>query len=326
MAENLGTVLITGASGCVAAYLTKLIKTQYPETRIVGTIRSRSSIRFLESLAGPIELCEMNLEDPASVAEVIGTVKPHYVFHLAAQSFVQTSFKAPHQTLLANAEGTRLLLDASRLYVPNARILLAGSSEEYGLVRPEETPITETNELRPLSPYAVSKVITEQWGLYYQRVHKMPVIVTRAFNHSAPGRTKIFAESDWARQAVLIRQGRQEPFISVGNLTPQRDYTDARDTVKAYLGILLKGTPGQVYNVASGKTIIMSDILKMIIEIAGIEAEIRTDFSRFRVADVPLLLGDSTKLRSQIDWKPEIPIETTLRDLIAYWDKQENYV
>lgn len=326
MANDLGTVLITGASGFVAAHLVKLIKAQHPESLIVGTVRARSSTRFLWGLVGPIELREMNLEDSASVREVIKAVQPQHVFHLAAQSYVQASFKAPHQTLLTNAEGTRLLLDSLQIHAPDARTLLAGSSEEYGMVYPEETPITEENPLRPLSPYAMSKVMTELWGLYYHRVYGMNVIVTRAFNHSGPGRTKPFAESDWARQAVLIRYGQQEPYIDVGNLTPQRDYTDARDTVKAYLSVLLKGEPGQVYNVASGKTYAMADILNMIIDLSGIKAEIRVDQTRFRVADVPLLLGDSTKLYNCTGWKPEIPLETTLRDLIAYWDREENYV
>ena len=198
-------------------------------------------------------------------------------------------------------------------------IQIACSSEEYGLVKPKEIPIKETNPLRPLSPYAVSKVAMDYLGYQYYQSYKVRIVRTRGFNNTGPRRGDTFAESNFAKQIALIEKGKQEPVIHVGNLDASRDYTDVRDMVRAYVLAVEKCDPGEVYNICSGSTIKISEMLKTLLSMTKTKVDIRQDPARMRPSDVPVLLGDNSKFVRKTGWKTDIPFKNTLEDLLNYW-------
>ncbi len=309
--------LITGITGFVGSHLTELLLDRGFE--VYGTLRWRSPMDNISHLLGRIELVECDLRDASSVKEALQHSKPEYVFHLAAQSFVPTSWRAPAETLSTNVIGQVHLLEAIREQGLKCRIQIAGSSEEYGLVLESEVPITEQNPFRPLSPYAVSKVTQDMLAYQYFRSYGMHLIRTRAFNHTGPRRGEVFAESSFACQIAEIEAGKREPILRVGNLDAKRDYTDVRDVVKAYLLGLEKGEAGEVYNICSGITNPVRHILDTLLSFTTAKIEVTQDPARMRPSDVTVLWGDSSKFRKQTGWKPEIPLEETLRDLLNYW-------
>ncbi len=309
--------LITGITGFVGSHLTELLLDRGFE--VYGTLRWRSPMDNISHLLGRIELVECDLRDASSVKEALGHSKPEYIFHLAAQSFVPASWRAPAETLSTNVIGQVHLFEAVREQGLDCRIQIAGSSEEYGLVLESEVPITEHNPLRPLSPYAVSKVTQDMLAYQYFRSYGMHLIRTRAFNHTGPRRGEVFAESSFARQIAEIEAGKREPILRVGNLDAKRDYSDVRDVVKAYLLGLEKGEAGEVYNICSGITNPVRHILDTLLSFTTAKIEVTQDPARLRPSDVTVLWGDSSKFRKQTGWKPEIPLEQTLRDLLNYW-------
>ncbi|HXG01808.1 MAG TPA: GDP-mannose 4,6-dehydratase, partial [Candidatus Binatia bacterium] len=213
------------------------------------------------------------------------------------------------------------LLEAVRARKLDCVIQIAGSSEEYGLVHESECPIRETNPLRPLSPYAVSKVAQDLLGYQYFKSYGLRVIRTRAFNHTGPRRGEVFATSNFAKQIVEIERGLRPPFISVGNLESRRDFTDVRDVVRGYWVAAEKATPGEVYNLASGRAVSIAQVIEILLRQAGLHEDVKLvpDASRMRPSDVPLLVGDSAKLAGETGWRPKIPLPLTLRDLLDDW-------
>src|SRR5262249_39001114 len=212
------------------------------------------------------------------------------------------------------------LLEGIRNLTAAARVLVVGTSEEYGLVFPEELPIRETNPLRPLSPYAVSKVTQDLMGYQYFKSYGLPIVRTRAFNHEGPRRGDVFVTSNFAKQVAEIEAGRREPVVHVGNLKARRDYTDVGDVVRAYWTLLQHGTPGDVYNICSGRAWAIHDVLHFLLGESKVATiAVHEDASRLRPSDVPVLIGDASKLQQQVGWRPEIPFEQTLRDLLDYW-------
>jgi GDP-4-dehydro-6-deoxy-D-mannose reductase len=253
------------------------------------------------------------------VRRAVEAARPDLIFHLAAQTFVPASVEDPCETLTTNLLGQTHLLEAVRALRLDPVIQTACSSEEYGLVRKDEVEIRETNPLRPRSPYAVSKVAQDYQGYQYFLSYGMRVVRTRAFNHTGPRHGEVFALSSFAKQLAAIALGRSEPVILVGNLDAVRDFSDVRDVVRAYVLAALRGEPGEVYNISSGRGRSMRELLDTLIALSGLEVEVRIDPHRLRPSDVEILIGDSTKFRERTGWKPEIPIETTLLDLFDYW-------
>ena len=202
----------------------------------------------------------------------------------------------------------------------DAVIQIAGSSEEYGLVHENETPIKETNQLRPLSPYAVSKVAQDLLGYQYHKSYGIKTVITRAFNHEGPRRGEVFSTSNFAKQIAEIERG-AEPVIQVGNLDSSRDFTDVRDVVRAYTVAVEKCDYGEAYNICSGKAWKISEMLKLLLSMSTKKIEIREDPARMRPSDVQLLLGDFSKFHKKTGWKPEIPFDKTMKDLLDYWRK-----
>jgi GDP-4-dehydro-6-deoxy-D-mannose reductase len=262
----------------------------------------------------------MDVTDAYGVLSTIGSLRPTHIFHLAAQSFVPTSRKAPQETFTVNAIGTINILEAAKVLELDTKIHIAGTSEEYGYVKPEELPVTEKNPLRPLNPYAVSKVAADLAGQQYHRSYGLQVVITRAFNHTGPRRGDAFAESNFSKQIAQIEKGLQEPVIKVGNLESARDFSDVRDVVRAYWLALKKGEPGKVYNISSGRAIRLGDLLDRLLAQSRVKnIRIEQDPQRLRPSDVPHLPGDSSKFREATGWLPQIALDRTLKDLLDYW-------
>ncbi len=199
------------------------------------------------------------------------------------------------------------------------RIHIAGSSEEYGLVLPHELPLRETNPLRPLSPYAVSKVAQELLALQYRHSYGLDVVVTRAFNHEGPRRGHVFVTSNMAKQIVEIEKGQRPPVVKVGNPDSQRDWSDVRDVVRAYHLALEKGISGEVYNIGSGVARTVGQMLQTLVGFARCSIRVEVDPSRSRPSDVLILQADVSKFRAATGWKPLISFEQTMEDLLNYW-------
>ena len=311
-------VLITGITGFVGSHLADYLLS-LGSIEIHGIERWRSRTENIEHIRDKIKLVGCDIRDSISVTETIGKIKPDKIFHLAAQSFVPSSWQAPQESLTTNIIGELNVFEAVRAVNINPVIQIAGSSEEYGLVLPDELPIKETNPLRPLSPYAVSKVGQDFLGYQYYKSYNMNIIRTRAFNHTGPRRGEVFASSNFAKQIVEIEKNKREPVIFVGNLDARRDFSDVRDVVRAYWLATEKCLPGEVYNISSGKALSIKEMLDLLLKISKVKVEIKQDSARMRPSDVNVLLGDNTKFCKQTGWKPEIPFEQTLKDLLEYW-------
>ncbi|MBT7311895.1 GDP-mannose 4,6-dehydratase [bacterium] len=311
-------VLITGYTGFAGSHLADLLL-ETGGYEVFGLRRWRSRTENIEHLAGKVTEVEGDITDASRMREIISDIKPDFIFHLAAQSFVPTSWKEPDTTLTNNIRGQLNLLEAMRSSGHKCRIQIAGSSEEYGLVQPDEVPITEDNPLRPLSPYAVSKVTQDMLAWQYFKSYDLDVVRTRGFNHTGPRRGDVFVVSNFAKQVAMIEAGLQDPVILTGNLDATRDFTDVRDMVKGYLLCLEKGEPGAVYNLCSGREIKIGDMLDMLIELSPVEIERKLDPERMRPSDVMVLLGSAAKFHAATGWKPEIEFTKTLKDLLDYW-------
>jgi len=312
-------VLITGITGFAGSHLADYILEKHPETKVFGLIRWRSRMENILHIQSRIQFIEADLKDMASLRKCLEEVKPDRIFHLAAQSFVPTSWKCPAETFAINALGQINLFESVLGLGISPRIHIAGSSEEYGLVNSDEIPMKETNPLRPLSPYAVSKVAQDLLGWQYFKSYGLKVIRTRGFNHTGPRRGEVFICSNFAKQIVEIEKKKKKPVILVGNLEARRDFTDVRDMVRAYWLSLEKGIEGDVYNIGTGKTYSMKEVLEMLLAISNIDVKIEVDSQRLRPSDVPVLLSDSSKFRKLTGWEPEIPFRQSLEDLLDYW-------
>lgn len=316
-------ILITGITGFVGSHLADHILAHESRAEVHGTRRWRSKEDAADHLQGKVQFHECDLTDSHSVYRVIGEVKPERIFHLAAQSYVPASWDSPAETFYTNVIGQANLLEAIKKLRPSGYDpvgLVAGSSEEYGHVLDGELPITEENPLRPLSPYAVSKIAQDFMAYQYYKSYSIRMIRTRAFNHEGPRRGEVFVTSNFAKQIAQIEKGSREPVLHVGNLDAIRDFTDVRDIVRAYWLATESCLPGEVYNIASGRGWKIRDVLDLLLQLAkkpGIRVE--QDLQRMRVSDVPILVGDSTKFRKQTGWEPRIPFEQTLKDSLDYW-------
>jgi GDP-4-dehydro-6-deoxy-D-mannose reductase len=311
--------LITGVTGFAGSHLADYLLAEQPEVEIFGIRRWRSRMENIEHLDGRLQLRECDLRDPAAIQGVLAEVRPDYIFHLAAQSFVPASWRAPSETLMTNILGQTNIFEAVRVLELDPVIQIAGSSEEYGLVLPDEVPIKETNPLRPLSPYAVSKVAQDLLAYQYFRSYGLKTVRTRGFNHTGPRRGEVFVTSNFAKQIASIEAGLREPVIRVGNLDAQRDFTDVRDIVRAYWLAVSEATPGEVYNLASGRAVTIRELLDRLLALSDTEVEVQVDPDRLRPSDVEILLGDYSKFRSDTGWEPSIPLEQTLKDTLDYW-------
>ncbi len=318
-------ILITGATGFVGSHLIEYLLEKDSGIQIYAAQRRRSNIDNVRHLLGHkrIKWVTMDITDSHSVTWLIENYMPDRCFHLAAQSFVPSSWNAPQETITTNVIGTINLLEAIRAKAPETRVQIAGSSEEYGMVEEDEVPITESNPLRPLSPYGVSKVAQTLLGYQYFKSYGLKTFRTRGFNHTGPRRGEMFVCSNFAKQLVEIEKGiNTDKVIKVGNLAARRDFTDVRDMVRAYWLAIEKGTAGDVYNICTGNSFSVEEILNMMIELSPAKIKTEPDPDKMRPSDVPILLGDNSKFRAATGWKPEIPFKQTLADILDYWRKE----
>lgn len=313
-------VLITGITGFAGSFMAEFLLKKGFE--VYGICRWRSSRENIAHLNDKLKLIEADLLDAHSLESLMFEVRPDLIFHLAAQSFVPASWTSPAVTLETNVVGPANLFEAVRRAQIDPRIQIACSSEEYGLVYPNEIPVKETNPLRPLSPYAVSKVAMDYLGFQYFKSYGMKIVRTRGFNHSGPRRGEVFSESSFAKQIAEIEKGIRKPIIFVGNLEALRDYTDVRDMVRGYFLAATKGEPGEVYNICRGKAWKIADVLKYFLSLSKVKVKVKKDPARMRPSDVPILIGDNSKFVKQTGWKPKIPLEKTFKDLLDYWRKR----
>ncbi len=311
--------LITGAGGFVGGHLCAHLLA-FTDWQLTGTVYPQP----VESQPPEpyLRLRHADLRDPEGVRTLVDEVQPDYIFHLAAQSFVPTSFADPWDTLENNIRAELNLLEAVRRSGREVRVLVIGSNEEYGAPRSGELPQTEESPLRPNNPYAVSKVAQDFLGLQYHLAYGLPVVRVRPFNHTGPGQSPRFVVPAFASQIAHIEAGLQEPVMKVGNLDVARDFSDVRDIVRAYHLAVTQGEPGEVYNLASGRPQPVQGLLETLLSYAQVEIRVERDLERYRPVDMPVVYGSAEKFRLRTGWEPQIPFEQTLRDTLEYWREQ----
>jgi GDP-4-dehydro-6-deoxy-D-mannose reductase len=311
-------ILITGIGGFVGSHLWRHLLSVIPDSEIHGL-----TLALPASPDSSIHYHTVDLKDAAALTELVADLQPQQVYHLAAQSSPARSLRpgAAWTTLENNIRSQLNLLDACLTVRPTPRILIISSGEiYYGAVQQHELPLDENAPFRPTNPYSVSKVTQDMMALQYYLSHRMPIIRARPFNHSGPGQSEGFVAPDFAIQIARIESGQQEPFVAVGNLTAQRDFTDARDVVRAYQLLMQHGVPGEVYNVASGNAHSTQELLDTLLQYSDPAVreriEVRVDHQRWRPVDVPLIRGDASTLRHLTGWQPHITFEQMLLDLL----------
>lgn len=311
-------VLITGITGMVGSHLAEYILADKPGVDVHGLLRWRSPLDNIRDILPRIVLHYAELRDLNSLITLLLKVRPEWIFHLAAQSYVKTSFDAPADTVHTNVIGTLNLLDAIRISGIDPKIHICSSSEVYGQVTREEVPIRETNPFRPASPYAVSKVGEDMIALQYFLSYKIKAVRTRMFTHTGPRRGDIFAESAFARQIAEVEAGFRQNPIKVGNVESVRTFADVRDAVRAYWLLLEKCPAGEVYNIGGNRTMTIGDMLQTLKGMARCPIEHEVDPALLRPSDVTLQIPDISKFQAATGWTPVISLEDTLHDLLQY--------
>lgn len=310
-------ILVTGAAGFAGQHLARELL-RGGGTVWGGALEARAPDEVLTAAeAERIHWVALDVTSPTSVERVVAEVRPDRVFHLAGQSSVSRSFTDPLGTWSVNATGTMRLLEAllaRRDGDREVRVVLVSSAEVYGAVPPERQPIGEDEAPRPITPYGGSKLAAEAAALQ-AAARGLTVTIARSFNHAGPGQGDHFALPGMARQLVEMRNGDSERELRVGNLTPSRDFLDVRDVVRAYVAMMERGESGGIYNVCSGEARAMTEIVEELVELSGTGARITVERSRFRPVEIPLLVGDSSRLRG-LGWAPERELRDTLRDLL----------
>lgn len=308
-------VLITGAAGFVGTHMIQALKNE-PGNHIFAWAKDRIEAEKIALSPGAIEVIDITKE--SSVRESIKKIRPDVIYHLAAQSSVGLSWKIPALTYEVNIIGTVHILEAVLASVPKAAVLLVGSAEQYGKVGRDEMPIKESRVLEGTNPYSVSKMTQEAIARLYVEHKKLNIIMVRAFNHIGPGQSTKFVIPDWCNQIAAIEHNEQEPVLYVGNIQVRRDFTDVRDIVKAYIALAEKGKAGEVYNVGSGKSYSLQQVLDIILE-CSLRNDIiyEVDQTKIRPADLEELVADVSKLKDTVQWEPKIDVQQSIKDILV---------
>lgn len=317
---------ITGITGMVGSHLVDYLLAN-TDWEIYGLARWRSPLDNLAHLlprinaSDRVKLLYGDLRDYVSIQEAVGRSSPDFVFHLAAQSYPKTSFDAPLDTLETNVQGTAHVLEALRRSGSRAVVHVCASSEVFGRVPREKLPIGEECTFHPASPYAISKVGTDLLGRLYAEAYGMTVMTTRMFTHTGPRRGDVFAESTFAKQIAMIEAGQIPPVVKTGNLDSLRTFADVRDAVRAYyLLVTVNPLAGAYYNIGGTYSCTVGDMLKTLLGLSSRkDIRVETDPDRLRPIDADLQVPDTSKFHAVTGWRPEIPFERTMRDLLEYW-------
>lgn len=312
-------VLITGITGFAGSFLAEHLLSQ-SDIHVIGTFLSDNSIVNVASCKDKLELVKVDLQNRDALQALIIDKRPDEIYHLAALAAPSLSFKNPAETLTNNIAIQLNLFEALRAAgLTTTKVLVISSAEIYGIVSPEDLPIDEETRLCPTSPYAVSKIAQDYLALQYFLSYKMPIIRVRPFNHVGPRQSANFVVSSFAKRIVDIERGIIEPILKVGTLDTKRDFTDVRDMVRAYSLLMEKGQPGEVYNIGSGVSHKIGDMLQTMLSFSSREIHIEQDPELMRPSDTPELLCDARKMQEVTGWMPEIPFKQTLKDTLDYW-------
>lgn len=309
-------ILVIGAAGFVGGHLVEYLSL-LPDIEVFAS--KLSTEKMENTRISDKNILNLDILNRVEVENIFKKICPDYIIHLAAQSSVSYSWKEPALTFNINLIGTINVLEAVRETGINARILLIGSAEEYGMVRPEELPIMESRNIDPSNPYAISKVSQEMAAGMYGNVYNIQIIMVRAFNHIGPGQSPVFALSDFAKQIAEIEKGIHEPAISVGNLEIKRDFTDVRDIVRGYWELVRNGVKGEIYNIGSGTSYSLKSLLDRMICMSSSKIDIQVNPNKFRPVDIPELRADISKIRDHVQWQPQINMDASLSDILDYW-------
>ena len=314
-------VLVTGATGFVGGHLIEHLVSAGDQ--VVGVCRSGEWPATLEHLAAVarLEPCDLAHIDEPSLVAWLDRKQPQAIYHLAAQSNPQRSLANPRETWAQNLGGTLNLLESVAKTGLKPRIVLVGSGVSYGNPAPEHLPVDETCPLLPNNPYAASKAAADLLGIQHHLTHGAEIMIARPFNHSGPRQSDQYVRASLARQVAEVEAGRS-PAVEHGNLAIVRDFTDVRDLVKAYRLLILKGHPGLVYNLGTGRDLSLQQMLEILISLARTSIPTHANPARMRAVDLPRLLANASRLTQHTGWTPQLSIETTLADMLQYWRDQ----
>ena len=306
--------IVLGATGMVGGcFVGKLAERNWD---VLSVARHTAMGRHVVERPCRFEGCD--ILDRQSLEGLFSREKPNLIVNMAAQAFNGTSWDAEHYTYLVNVEGTHNVLSAARACCPEEKLLLACSSAEYGDIQPEDCPLKEDRLLRPMTPYGVTKVATECMGYQFFKNYGMPIYLPRMFIHVGTGHPPATAIQNFARQIALIKQGRRKPSMTTGRLDTARDFIDVRDGVEAMLMLLEKGSPGVPINICNGVAPTIQEVLDTLVELAGIEVEVKQVAALLRPSDETLLLGDNTKLKV-LGWEHRFSLRQTLQGVLDDW-------
>jgi GDP-4-dehydro-6-deoxy-D-mannose reductase len=312
--------LITGVCGFAGSHLADYLLT-HTDLEVYGTdiVSAGANIAHIR---GKLELFVGDMSDAEVASEILSKANADYLFHLAAQAFVPLSWSDPWQTMENNIRSQLNILQILADSGARQRVLVVGSADEYGMILPDELPVTEDTPLRPYSPYAVSKIAQDMLGYQYFASHGLPIVRVRPFNHIGARQSPAFVTSDFAKQIAEIEGGRHEPRLLVGNLEAKRDFTDVRDMVRAYYLALERGEDGEVYNLGAERAYSIREALEALLEMSEAQIDIVQDPSRMRPTDVPVVVSDCSKFRQRTGWRATVDLRESLRDILDYWRKR----
>ena len=302
-------ILITGGTGFVGPYLIRFLKSS--DVKLIVVSPGETSIRDPE-----VDYCKADIRNSDDVGAAVRAANPNQIYHLAGMSSVRDSWNNPRLTFDVNVVGSFNIFEAAMGLPSPPRILNVSTSQVYAR---SDTALTETSPLDPDSPYAATKAMAEMLTVHYKRCTSGGIITARAFNHTGPGQSPSFVLPSFAKQLAEMEAGLIPPVLKVGNIEVKRDFTDVRDVVAAYHELLNKARTGEIYNVCSGRAVLLADVLRELQQNCSVAVKLEVDSARLRPIEAPQMFGNLGKIQSETGWRPQVPLESTLKELLAYW-------
>jgi GDP-4-dehydro-6-deoxy-D-mannose reductase len=310
--------LITGIGGFAGGHLTAALLERDAEVAGIDRVAGPR----LETLGDRVAFTAGDIRDADAIRAAASGFHPEVIFHLAAITHVGQAWTQRRETLEINVVGTAALLEVAAELDPKPTVVLASTGQVYGPAPPDSHSMSEDDPTHPQSPYAVSKMCAELLARQAWEGEGVPTIILRTFNYTGPWQSPSFVCSDFARQVAWVEAGLTEPRMSVGNLEARRDFSDVRDVVDGYLLAAEHGRPGEAYNLASGEGVRIAEVLEYLRGAVSVDVDVQQDGDRLRAADLVALLGDATRAREELGWKPRYKFEETLDSVLEFWRKQ----